>query len=69
MLAEMMDKRRIVVETLREHGELNITKLAKLTGMHFSILEKIIVELAEQGVVEEKRYGRLRIVRLKTSYP
>ncbi|MGC9121829.1 MAG: hypothetical protein ACP5HP_02695 [Thermogladius sp.] len=63
----MIDRRKLVIETLRKHGELNITKLSRLTGIHFSVLEKIIVELVEQGVVEEKRYGRLRIVKLRSS--
>ncbi|MGC9181735.1 hypothetical protein [Thermogladius sp.] len=63
----MIDRRKLVIETLRKHGELNITKLSKLTGIHFSVLEKIVVELVEQGVVEEKRYGRLRIVKLRSS--
>ncbi|MGC9012390.1 hypothetical protein [Thermogladius sp.] len=63
----MIDRRKLVIETLRKHGELNITKLSRLTGIHFSVLEKIIMELVEQGVVEEKRYGRLRIVKLRSS--
>ncbi|AFK50510.1 hypothetical protein TCELL_0085 [Thermogladius calderae 1633] len=63
----MIDRRKLVIETLRKHGELNITKLSRLTGIHFSVLEKIVVELVEQGVVEEKRYGRLRIVKLRSS--
>ncbi|WP_440059894.1 hypothetical protein ACSU1N_01660 [Thermogladius sp. 4427co] len=63
----MPDRKKIVLDTLREYGELNITKLSRLTGIHFRALEKILLELSEQGLVEEKRYGRLRLIRVKTS--
>lgn len=59
--------REAVIEVLRKYGEINITRLSKETGLHFRTLERVILELAEEGLVEERRYGRLRMIRLRTS--
>lgn len=58
------DKRRLILNVLNEYGEVNITKLAKLTGLTHRVLEKHIKELLEKGLIEERRYGKLRLIRL-----
>ncbi len=53
-----------IIETLRIYGELNITRLARLTGLHYRVLQKYLTQLVEKGVVVERRYSRLRLFRL-----
>ncbi|OYT38906.1 MAG: hypothetical protein B6U89_05065 [Desulfurococcales archaeon ex4484_58] len=60
------DPRSKIIEVLRDYGELNITKIARLAGLNYRVASKYLHELVEQGVVEERRYGRLRLFRLKT---
>ncbi|MEM0380429.1 MAG: helix-turn-helix transcriptional regulator [Desulfurococcaceae archaeon] len=60
-----VDPRRIIVEILEKYGELNITRISKLSGYSFRSVAKYLSELVEQGFVEERRYGRLRLFRLR----
>ena len=55
-----------IMEVLREYGELNATRLARLTGLHYRVLLRHLMALIEQGYVEERRFGRLRLFRIKT---
>ncbi len=55
---------QVIIDTLQKYGELNITRLARITGLHYRVLVKKLRELQEKGVVEERRFGRLRLFRL-----
>jgi len=59
------DKCRMIIDVLIKYGEVNITKIARLTGLHYHIVAKKLQELQAKGVVEERRFGRLRLFRLK----
>ncbi|AFZ70412.1 hypothetical protein Calag_0661 [Caldisphaera lagunensis DSM 15908] len=50
-----------ILKVLMKEGQINISRLAKLTGLHHDVIVKNMEELKEMGIVEEKRYGRLRI--------
>ncbi len=53
-----------IIEALSIYGELNITKLSRMTGLHYRVLQKHLSILVEKGVVLERRFGRLRLYRL-----
>jgi predicted transcriptional regulator len=57
-----------IIETLRIYGELNITRLSRLTGLHYRVLQKYLSSLVERGIVIERRYSRLRLFRLADKY-
>ncbi|ADI32332.1 hypothetical protein [Staphylothermus hellenicus] len=57
--------RQIILDILRKYNELNISRLARLTGLHYRVLVKELRELVEEGYVEERRFGRLRLFRLR----
>jgi len=58
------DPRSKIIDVLGKYGELNITKLARYTGMNYRVVARYLTELVKQGIVEERRYGRLRLFRL-----
>ncbi|MFP3144562.1 MAG: ArsR family transcriptional regulator [Caldisphaera sp.] len=50
-----------ILKVLMKEGQVNISRLVKLTGLHHDVIVKNMEDLKEMGIVEEKRYGRLRI--------
>ncbi len=54
-----------ILDILRKYGELNITRISRLTGLYYRTTVKKLEELVEMGVVEERRFGRLRLFRIK----
>lgn len=60
-----VEPRKAIIEILEKYGELNISRISRLSGYSFRSVAKYLRELVEQGVVEERRYGRLRLFRLK----
>jgi DNA-binding transcriptional ArsR family regulator len=54
-----------IIDTLRVYGELNITRLVRLTGLHYRVLQKHLTILMEKGMISERRFGRLRLFSLK----
>ncbi|RLG80209.1 MAG: hypothetical protein DRO13_04310 [Thermoprotei archaeon] len=60
------DPRKKIIELLERYGELNVTRIARMTGLGYRVAVRYLRELLEQGIVEERRYGRLRLFRLRT---
>ncbi|MET1160182.1 MAG: winged helix-turn-helix domain-containing protein [Thermoprotei archaeon] len=54
-----------ILEVLEKYGELNATRIARLAGLNYRVAIKYLKELLEEGIVEERRYGRLRLFKLK----
>jgi len=50
-------------------GEANISRIVRETGMHHSVVAKHLEKLAETGLIEERRYGRIRLFRVNYSNP
>ncbi|MDP8002691.1 MAG: ArsR family transcriptional regulator [Caldisphaera sp.] len=50
-----------ILKVLMKEGQINISRLVKLTGLHHDVVVKNMEDLKKLGIVEEKRYGRLRI--------
>jgi len=62
------DPKKKILEVLTLYGELNITRIAKETGLSFRTASRYLSELVQQGLVEERRYGRLRLFKLRRVY-
>lgn len=58
-----------ILKTLFKLGEANITRIARETNTHFSLVEKHLQRLKEMGIVEEKRIGRIRLFGLNYGNP
>jgi len=58
-----------ILKVLFKLGETNITRIARETNTHFSLVEKHLQRLKEIGIVEEKRIGRIRLFGLNYSDP
>ncbi len=62
------DPREKIIEVLTLYGELNITRIAREAGLNFRVASKYLKELVQQGIVEERRYGRLRLFKLRKKH-
>lgn len=61
----MSPVRRRILETLLRHREVNITALARMVSATHKAVDYEVRKLVEYGVVEDRKYGRVRIVRLR----
>ena len=52
-----------VLTVLAEEGELHISEVARKTRLNHLTVERCIERLRGLGLVEERRYGRVRILR------
>jgi len=50
-------------------GEINITRLAKVTGLRYDVLERNLAYLSQRNYVEIMQLGRSKVVRLNYSNP
>lgn len=58
-----------ILSFLLEEGEANITTLVRESGLGYRTVERHLRELRELGLVTERRFGRIRIVKLKVNDP
>jgi len=58
-----------VLKALLRLEEANITRIVREVDMHHRVVRKHLEKLVNLGVVEEKKYGRLRFFRLNYSNP
>ncbi len=54
-----------VLQVLSEFGELNISEVSRRTGLNYTIVERHLLKLQRLGLVNEKRYGKIRIVNIQ----
>ncbi|KYH39373.1 MAG: Bacterial regulatory protein, arsR family [Candidatus Bathyarchaeota archaeon B23] len=52
-----------VLRVLAEEGELHISEVARRTRLNHVAVERCIEKLSHLGLVEERRYGRIRVLR------
>jgi len=50
-------------------GEANISRVVRETGLHHSIVARHLRKLVEAGLLEERRYGRIRLFRVNYANP
>lgn len=62
---DLDEDHKIILDILSKYGELNITKIVRYTGLHFRTVTRKLKDLVINGYVEERRYGRLRLYRIK----
>lgn len=53
-------KVRILRLLLRE-GQANITRIVRETGLNHELAERHLADLVNMGLVQERRYGRMRM--------
>lgn len=58
-----------ILKILSEREELNVSAIAKKAGLNHSTTNAHLKKLRELGIVEEKKFGRIRIFRLKKEDP
>jgi predicted transcriptional regulator len=58
-----------VLKTLAERGEMNISDITRRTCLNHATTSMHLKKLCELGIVEEKRFGRIRIFRFKKEDP
>ncbi len=51
-----------VLKLILKYGQINITRLARESGLHHRLVSRYVGELEEEGVVTIRRIGRLRII-------
>lgn len=58
-----------ILKVLLEEEQVNITRLVRETGLHHRLVVRHLEELKEMGLVEERRYGRLRVFEVNLKDP
>jgi DNA-binding transcriptional ArsR family regulator len=58
-----------VLKSLAERGEMNISDITRRTSLNHATTSMHLKRLCELGIVEEKRFGRIRIFRFKKEDP
>jgi DNA-binding MarR family transcriptional regulator len=52
---------------LLKYGDVNVTKLSRLTGVNYNSLKRELDYLQDKGYVEVLHLGRAKVVRLNLS--
>jgi len=52
-----------VLETVTKQGSINISHLSRKTGLNHTGVDRHVRKLVELGLVEEKWYGSLRMIK------
>ncbi len=58
-----------VLRALLRYREVNITRLSRELGVNHKIIEQHLEVLKNLGIAEEKRFGRVRIIRIAEGDP
>jgi DNA-binding transcriptional ArsR family regulator len=58
-----------ILKILFRDGYANITRIVRETGLHHRLVVKHLEDLKRMGIVEERRYGRMRIYYVNLSDP
>ncbi|NWF86612.1 winged helix-turn-helix transcriptional regulator [Candidatus Bathyarchaeota archaeon] len=58
-----------IVKLLMQMGELNISEIARRLGINHNAASKHLQVLEEEGVLQQKVFGRIRLYRIKENSP
>ncbi len=58
-----------VFKVLSEFGELNVSDIARKTGLNYTATNVHLKALESMGLVREKRFGKIRIYRFNGDDP
>ncbi|MEM3832032.1 MAG: winged helix-turn-helix domain-containing protein [Thermoprotei archaeon] len=53
-----------ILATLVKYREINIASLVKICGSGYTAVERSLKDLEKIGIITEKRFGRIRIIKL-----
>ena len=53
------------LSTITQYGPINISHLSRKTGMNYTRVDRHVKKLTQKGLVEEKRYGNIRMINFK----
>jgi predicted transcriptional regulator len=56
-----------ILQTMLEEGEINISSLLRRTQIAYPLAIKYLLELEGNGLVTQKRFGKIRIISLVDS--
>jgi len=51
-----------ILKIILNEEEVNITRLVKLSGLHYNLVKKHVEYLSSLGIVKVKNIGRIKIV-------
>jgi DNA-binding transcriptional ArsR family regulator len=58
-----------ILKILSEAGELNISEIARRVELNYTTTNQHLNVLKGAGLIQEKRFGRIRIFRFNYEYP
>ena len=58
-----------ILKILSEAGELNISEIARRAELNYTTTNQHLNVLKEAGLIQEKKFGRIRIFRFNYEYP
>ena len=58
-----------ILRILAEIGELNISEIARRAGLNYPTTNQHLQALENAGIVQHKKFGRIRIFRLDEKNP
>ncbi|MEM1928075.1 MAG: winged helix-turn-helix domain-containing protein [Acidilobaceae archaeon] len=58
-----------ILKILMKRSQANITRIVRETGLRYELALRHLEELKKMGLVEERRYGRLRIFEINHRNP
>lgn len=58
-----------VLKSLAERGEMNISDITRKTNLNHTTTAAHLRRLCDLGIVEEKKFGRIRIFRFRKEDP
>ena len=58
-----------VLKALADKGEMNISEITRRTSLNHTTTAGHLKMLCDLGIIEEKRFGRIRIFRFKKEDP
>lgn len=63
---KVYERKELVLELLRKHGELTTSSLMQLTGLTHSQMFYVLKMLEAEGLVKEVKRGKIAYWRLET---
>jgi predicted transcriptional regulator len=58
-----------ILKLLTQMGELNISEIARRLGVNYNIVNKHLKVLEDEGIIQHKVFGRIRLYRLNEQSP
>jgi DNA-binding transcriptional ArsR family regulator len=58
-----------ILKLIEQLGELNVSDIARRIGMNFSTTSRHLKLLEEEGILQQRTYGRIRMYRFNQASP